>query len=201
MNILPYQKLLIGGGIGMMAFAAVSLGLNAYLAPDSQADTPPATMYLTETLADISQDDLLKDSEAVVIGTITKVHAFKAPSEIHEGNDEIYSDVTVAVEEYVVNTLGSQPTELTFRTRGGKTDKDSLTRPVLEPFEKGQRQLLFLRRHPDGHLIMVLDPFGRYTITEGTLGNSPKEARLLKTAFGAETLRVDEVKEKVKKHR
>jgi hypothetical protein len=137
----------------------------------------------------------------VVIGTITKVHAFKGPSEIHEGNTEVFSEITVAVEEYVVNTLGSQPTELTFRTRGGKTDKDSMIRGTMDPFEKGQRQLLFLRKHPDGHLILALDPFGRYTITEGTLGKSPKEARLLKTAFGAETLRVDEVKAKVKNHK
>jgi hypothetical protein len=48
---------------------------------------------------------------------------------------------------------------------------------------------------------MALDPFGRYTITEGTLGKSPKEACLLKTAFGAETLRLDDMKEKMKKHK
>jgi hypothetical protein len=103
------------------------------------------------------------------------------------------------VEEYLLNKTGTESGELTVRVLGGKAGDDEMIRESMEPFEKGQRVVLFLTKTDEGQLVLAADPQGRYTIQDEAVGNSKKEARLLKLVFGSEKFSLPDFKSKVKK--
>jgi hypothetical protein len=199
MNQISRKNSLIVGGLGTLILGAAAVMMWRMPVSDTHAESVPRQIIVHDTLAELSADELVKSSDIVVIGTVTKVQGLKGASHIRKGKEDIFSDVTVAVEEYVANTTGNQQAELTVRVLGGKAGSDEMIRESMEPFEKGQRVMLFLKKTPEGQFVLAADPQGRYTIQDERIGNSKKEARLLKLVFGTEKFTLSDLKSKVKK--
>ena len=199
LNQFSRKNLIIAAGLGTLMLSAAAIVLWRAPGIDTHAESVPRQIIVHDTLADLSADELVSSSDVIVIGTITKVQGVKSASHIRKGKEDIFSDVTVAVEEYVVNTTGNASPELTLRVLGGKAGADEMIRESMEPFEKGQRVMLFLKKTPEGQFVLAADPQGRYTIQDESVGNSKKEARLLKLVFGSEKFTLSDFKSKVKK--
>ena len=199
MNQFSRKNTLIAAGLGTLVVSAAGFLLWRTPVSDTHADSVPRQIIVHDTLAELSADQLVTSSDMVIIGTVAKVQGVKAASHIRKGKEDIFSDVTVAVEEYLVNATGNQPRELTLRVLGGKAGADEMIRESMEPFEKGQRVMLFLKKTPEGQFVLAADPQGRFTIQDERIGNSKKEARLLKLVFGSENFTLSDFKSKVKK--
>jgi hypothetical protein len=150
MNQFSRKNSIIVAGLSTLVLGAATFVLWRSQVSDTEADSGPKQIIVHDTLAELSADELVKSSDLVIIGTVTKVQGLKADSHIRKGKQDIFSDVTVAVEEYVANTTGNQQGELTVRVLGGKAGSDEMIRESMEPFEKGQRVMLFLKKTPEG---------------------------------------------------
>ena len=199
MNLIPHKNSIIAAALGTLIMLGAGYVLWRTRVSDTHADSVPMQTIVYDTLADLSAEELVQSSDMVVIGTVTHVKGFKAASHVRKGKEDILSDVTVAVEEYLVNTTGTESKDLTVRVLGGKAGADEMIRESMEPFEKGQRVMLFLTKTEEGQFVLAADPQGRYTIQDESVGKSKKEARLLKLVFGSEKFSLADFKSKVKK--
>jgi subtilase family serine protease len=94
------------------------------------------------TVVPIAADDLAREADAIVVGTVTAINSAWRPTE-----DRIVTYVTLSVDEVL---KGAPRTHLTIRQAGG-TIGDFEAWIVGSPeFEVGERVVLFLHRNDDG---------------------------------------------------
>jgi len=113
-------------------------------------------------------DDLTQEADVILIGEVTVITT-------HEGEDTIYRNVEVRVEENLKNPLNSS--EVVIRVLGGKIG-DRIAWVEDQPsFNINESVLVFLHEESGGSYTVVGGPQGKLTLAEGSAANE----------FGVET--------------
>jgi hypothetical protein len=193
-----HKKLIIVSGVGVAAVTtAVMLARSYQKATPPAAEQPLITEVHSMTLP-LTFEELMRETDTVIIGTVTSLKAAKVPSQVRPGREDIVSDATVQVEEYLLPTTGSQSSVITVRVLGGKIGHEELIVSASNTLAVGQQLLLFLRKSTPDLFVLSTDAHSQYVITNGTVGVSDQEKQVLKNIIGKETSSLDVVKEKVK---
>lgn len=108
------------------------------------------------TFLAMSQDELVHQSDAVVVGKVLEVESFR-----DESGRVIVSEAMIEVEETVV---GTAPSIAVVRTLGGTVDGYTVVAHGFPAFEPEDRVVVFLEEQQDGSSRVVGYRLGQYKV-------------------------------------
>lgn len=114
------------------------------------------------TFLAMSQDEMVAQSDAVVVGTVLKVESFRDVS-----GRVILSQAAVRVEETVV---GDAPSVVLVETFGGTVDGYTVIAHGFPEFRVDDRLVLFLQNDADGLARVVGYRLGEYRLVRNRAG-------------------------------
>lgn len=196
MAYLSQNKMIIAG-VGVLALTLLAVFVVKSSDTPTRDTNESQITYVHNSIAEMTKDELMKESDVVVVGQVKNIESVKVPSEFRKGKSDIFRNVTVAVEEYLVSPKNNASAEITVQVLGGKVGNEEMIVADANPYTIGQRVLFFLKKKGH-HFVLAADPHGRYMIQDGNVAHGMEEGALLKMTFGAETLPLDAVKEKVR---
>lgn len=161
--------------------ATTLIGLVVYYRswlPKTKETKEPITFYIGISVEEMDLDDLIRDSERIVIGTVDEVYPGRwstpngeSPSRATAMDFIIISDVNF----HVAQALKGNVDEVDIRIRefGGQAGQDSVIISASEHYDLGQKYLLFLIEDTGptadiepGHFIATGSAQGVYKIKE-----------------------------------
>ncbi len=112
---------------------------------DTASPEDAITINSNGLMAGASTEELINHSDAVVIGTVSKILAPKWCESLIEGNKSICTDVIITIDRYL---YGQPQTELiAVRIYGGQIDNTTVNVPeIMVSFDTGEEVLLLLER-------------------------------------------------------
>lgn len=150
----------------------------------------PLSGNADSSLIELSHEELSKNSDTIVIGTVKEILPSKwnsidgkKPSEnvTFSPHNVIYTDITINVDKYIKNPLSSK--EVRVRVEGGTVGNDTLKSDSEPSFEIGENVLLYLMKDdnpgtkdisPD-HFIVTGCLQGKYRLTDDGKAIRPDE--------------------------
>jgi hypothetical protein len=157
-----------------------------------------AAPALATTIVPLSEQAMIHDAVAVVIGHVQRIESHWDPA-----RRRIFTDITLAIDEVVKGELSV--TEVTIRQTGGRVGRLHSWIDGSPEFDRGEKVLVFLRRNPDGtlrvgHLFqgkfsIAIDPASGEEVAH-RLGD-PHGVHALGRSAGAAT-RLEELKARVR---
>lgn len=174
----------------------------------SSAKPERNTIKSDALLVKVTKDELLRESDMVVMGTVQNIESFKGASEIRPGKEDIYSNVTLRVDDYLYSPKPLFETNITVRALGGSFGGTTMTVTDGPAFDKDQRVIVFLKQHQesvtnkDGQAVtqiyytVVGWAQGKYTIENGVVGKG-NERMFVRDIFGQDTMTVTEFRNKI----
>lgn len=122
-----------------------------------------ATLPLgASTFVAMDKAELIANSEAVVQGTVLKVHSFWDPS-----GRIVMTEALVRVEETI---LGQAPSVVRVQTYGGDVDGFVVEAHGFPEFKVGQRMVLFLEPEKSGFTKVAGYQFGQFHVRRDKAG-------------------------------
>jgi hypothetical protein len=148
---------------------------------------PSANQQTIETSAimvKLSPQEITKQSDGVIVGTVKNLEIVKAPSNFRPGEEDIVTNAVITVEKYLYNPKSLSSSEITVQTIGGTIDNQTMTSEDSPNFEQGQRVVVFLRQEPNGTFIIYGGSQGKYTVNNGNVADNDKERDIFVSVFG-----------------
>jgi hypothetical protein len=165
-----------------IAVAIVTGGIAAvFIATKNQS--AKTTVQSDALLVKVTKEELLKESDAVVIGLVQDIQSFKAQSEIRPGKEDIFSNVTLQVNEYLYNPKNFAASQMVVRVLGGVVENTIMTVSDGPVFEKGEQVIVFLKQKDERIFVVVGWAQGKYTIDNGVIGKG-NEKIFVRDIFG-----------------
>lgn len=141
---------------------------------------------ISAILAKVTPEELIKGSDGVIIGTVKDLSVTKAPSNLRAGEQDIVTNVNIAVEKYLSNPKNLSLENITVQVVGGTIGKETMTAEDSPDFEVGQKVLVFLKQGSNGILTVYGWSQGKYTVVNDQISGSEKERDVFKSIFGRE---------------
>lgn len=157
------------------------------------------TIKSNALLTKVTKEELLSDSDIVVVGEVVDVQSFKAASEIRSGKEDIFSDVTLQINEYIYNPKNFSESRVVVRIIGGSVDGASMIVSDGPTFDRGERVVVFLKQNDNQQIFKVVGwTQGKYAIIDNIVGKDNIERMFIQNIFGRD-LTLDEFKKEVAK--
>ena len=153
------------------------------------------TIQSSAVLAKVTKAELLKESDAVVIGFVRSLQSFKGKSEIRPGKEDIFTNVSLEIKEYLYNPKNLSDSKIMVRVLGGTVGDTTMNVSESPIFTKGERVIVFLKQNPDRTFSVVGWVQGKYTIDNGTVGMGHEKV-FIRDIFG-HNLTVSEFKQEI----
>lgn len=179
--------------IAIAAVVIVGVGAGALYEPAQKT-----VIHSDALLAQVTKDELLRESDAIVIGTVQNTQSFKAASEIRPGKEDILTNVSIAVSEYVYNPKNLSAAQITVQVLGGDVGEEKMIVEDGPSFEKDQRIIAFLKQKDESTFTVVGWAQGKYTVQNGGAIGIGEEKAHIKNIFGRD-LTVEEFKREIAK--
>ncbi len=151
---------------------------------------------ISTILAKVTPEELINGSDGVIIGTVKDLRATKAPSNLLAGEQDIVTNVNIAVEKYLSNPKNLSLENITVQVAGGTIGKETMTAEESPDFEVGQKVLVFLKQGSNSVLTVYGWSQGKYVVVDDQIGGSEKERDVFKSIFGRE-LTITELEQKI----
>jgi hypothetical protein len=135
-------------------------------------------------LAKLTPEEIVKQSDGVILGTVEDLQVTKTPSNLQADGEDIVTNANISVEKYLYNPRNLQATDITVQTIGGTIGNVTMESSEAPTFEKGQRVIVFLRQKDDKIFTVFGWIQGKYTINNGNVADSGKEADIFSNVFG-----------------
>ncbi len=149
-------------------------------------------------LPQYNKEDLIQQSDVIVIAQVIKMESLVAPSKINEKG--IVTNVTLKVEEYLRNQSNISSEYITVQNIGGKIGEDSVYISGAASFTEGERVLIFLDTQEGGTFSVYGWMQGKYTLNESKIAVDEDEIARFKDIFGVE-LTIDELRNEINLHK
>jgi len=150
------------------------------------------TTMVGSIMAKLNSQELITQSDAIVVGTVQKTEVAKVPSVIQAGKDDIVTNATISVDKYLYNPKNLTSNEIVVQTIGGVIENQTMIAEDSPILGKGQRVVVFLRQAKDGVFIVFGGLQGKYSVNEdGTVG-SENERDVFINVFGRQ-MNLDEL--------
>lgn len=153
------------------------------------------TIQSDALLVKVTKEELLKESDVVVMGSIQDIQSFKAESEIRPGKEDIFSNVALQVGEYLYNPKNFSASQIVVRVLGGAVENMTMKVSDGPIFENGEQVIVFLKQKDKQVFTVVGWAQGKYTIDNGVVGKG-SEKTFVRDIFGRD-LTVDDFKKEV----
>ncbi|NTV22016.1 MAG: hypothetical protein HGB03_00395 [Candidatus Yonathbacteria bacterium] len=176
---MTIQKILIP----VMILVVVAVGI--FSAVSFGRQDQKVTIQSNASFAKVTKDELIQNSDALAIVTVENIKSFEDVSDIRPGKQDVFSDVTVVVNEYLYNPQKLTDSELVLRVLGGETEDTKMIVNGGASFEEGEQAAVFLKRKDDQVFEVVGWAQGKYTIKEDSIGQG-QEKVFMKDIFGKE---------------
>lgn len=144
----------------------------------------PVTIRSDALLVQMTAADLRKESDLAIVGTVIDTTSYRAASKIRPGKEDILTDATVSVGEFILNPQYISSTTIQVRALGGSVGDSSMTVEDAPVFHKGDKFFAFLRQAEPGVFEVVGWAQGKYGIdANGNLGVG-RERIFVRDVFG-----------------
>jgi len=147
---------------------------------------------VSSIMAKLSSQEIVSQSDGVVVGTVEKTDVIKAPSTIRVGKDDIVTKATISVEKYLFNPKNLTGNEIVIQTIGGTIGNQSMASDDTQVLKNGQRIVAFLRQTKDGTFTIFGGRQGEYTINEDGSVGAENERGIFTDVFGKQ-MNLDEL--------
>lgn len=155
------------------------------------------TIQSNVLLPEVTKKELLKESDIAIIGSVEGVRSFKAKSKIRPGKEDIFSDISLQVKEYLYNPKNLSSSRITVRVPGGTLGNTTMRVNGAPVFKNGEQVVVFLKQNQDQTFAVVGWAQGKYTIDNGIVGKG-NEKVFVKDIFGRDNLTINEFKKEIK---
>jgi hypothetical protein len=152
---------------------------------------------ISALLIKLSPEEITKQSDGVIIGTVKSLKTAKVQSNFRsEGEKDIVTNATIYVEKYLFNPQNLSGSEIVVQAVGGTIGNESMLAEDQPKFEKDQKVVVFLRKAKNGSYIAFGGPQGTYTIIGDEVAIGEKEQNFFNNVFGGK-MTLDELEKKI----
>lgn len=158
----------------------------------------PKTTYVSSILAEITPEDLVKQSSGIVLGKVEKTQAIKIPSKIRANKEDIVTIATVKVEKYLANSKNLSASYIDVQVLGGTVGNETMVAEDSPTFEQGEQAIIFLNEMDASinAFTVYAGAQGKFTIqADGSVGND-KERVYFEKVFGKDMI-LKELEDKI----
>ena len=170
---------------------ALSLGVLATLAIAAKIYKPfsfkgeQKNIALHSLLMQLNKNQLLGLTNAVVLGKVTNTKSFTVPSEVLEGEKEVRTEVTIAIDSFLYNPQNLSLKEMKILERGGETEEVKMIVEDLAPFQKDHTYIVFLYQPEKSNAYSSLGLQGVFEVEEDkSIGVGETQKQVLLDIFG-----------------
>ncbi len=152
----------------------------------SNDSNEPVTFSVSGALVALNNEELISNSDTIVIGTVKEILPSKYGDRFSKDTDfgpdhVIYTDIIISVDEYLKNPLSSN--EVRVRVAGGTIGNDTLIMEEEASFKTGEKVLLYLAKDTSHatqdigpeHFVVTGCLQGKYTLTDDGKAIRPDE--------------------------
>ncbi len=185
-NIIKYGIFLVGT-LSLLTLDGLALSNSSndsiLLSNDSNE---PVTISVSGSLVALNHEELISNSDTIVIGTVKEILPSKYGDRFSKDTDfgpdhVIYTDIIISVDEYLKNPLSSN--EVRVRVAGGTIGNDTLIMEEEASFKTGEKVLLYLTKDTSHatqdigpeHFVVTGCLQGKYTLTDDGKAIRPDE--------------------------
>ncbi len=155
------------------------------------------SVIMMVSLIELSPEEIIKQSDGVIIGTVKGLKTVKAQSSFSgEGENDIVTNATISVEKYLFNPQNLDSSEIVVQTFGGTIGNETMFTEDEPKFEKDQHVIIFLRQAQNGFYIVFGYSQGAYTINGNEVAIGEKEQNTFNNVFGGK-MTLDELENKI----
>lgn len=141
---------------------------------------------VSAVLAKVTPEEIVKQSDGIIIGTVESLQVTKAPSDLRANEEDIVTNVDILVERYLFNPKNLSLSKITVQTIGGTIDDKTIIAEDSPIFQKGDKVVVFLHQKNDATFTVYGWSQGKYTILDDRLANNQNEQDIFKSIFGKE---------------
>lgn len=131
-------------------------------------------------------EEIVKQSDGIIIGTVESLQVVKAPSDLRTNEDDIVTNANILVEKYLFNPKNLSLPKVTVQTIGGTIDNKTMISEDSPIFQKGEKVIVFLHQKNDTTFTVYGWSQGKYTILNDKLADNQNERDIFKSIFGKE---------------
>ncbi len=185
-NIIKYGIFLVGT-LSLLTLNGLALSNSSndsiQLSNDSNE---PVTISVSGSLVELNHEELISNSDTIVIGTVKEILPSKYGDRFSKDTDfgpdhVIYTDIIISVDEYLKNPLSSN--EVRVRVAGGTIGSDNMSTDYEPSFKAGEKVLLYLAKDTSHatqdigpeHFVVTGCLQGKYTLTDDGKAIRPDE--------------------------
>ncbi len=155
------------------------------------------TTKVDTVLAKVTSKDMVKDSDAVILGTVNGLKTTIAASNLRPEEKDIVTDVSISVEKYLSNSKNISAKEVVVRVLGGTIGNKTMISENSPVFENGQRVVVFLKKGDNDIFTVYGWAQGKYTVDDSNIASLGKENDIFKGIFG-KNMTLNEFEEEIK---
>ena len=156
----------------LIAVVTLVIGVGSVIGLNYFSSNEPRTIYLSNVLIELTPDQIVKESQGVVLGLVENVEVIKAASQLRLGEEDILTKATVKVEKFL-KTPGNLPNSTSIievEVIGGTIGNETMVGEDFPTLEKGERVIVFL-----GPKDTNTDAFTVYAGVQGKFSIQPND--------------------------
>jgi hypothetical protein len=154
------------------------------------------SMIISAILVKLSPEEITKQSDEIIVGTVKSLQTVKAPSNFRAGEEDIVTNAVISVEKYLFNPKDLSSSEITVQTVGGTIGDQTMIMEDSPTFKEGQRVVVFLRQGKNNTFIVFGGPQGKYTVNNGNMADNEQERDVFNGVFGKQ-MTLDEFEKQI----
>jgi hypothetical protein len=165
----------------LLSLVVGSVGIYAYVQKSKQ----PVITQGSASFPELKKEELIQQSDTIVVGQVQNLNSVKVPSEIRKGEEDIITNVTLKVEKYLRNYSDTSSQEITVQTLGGTIGNSTMDIEGAASFTQGEHVIVFLKKKNIDVFTIYGWAQGKYSIdTQGKVGVGEQELSYFRNIFG-----------------
>lgn len=151
-----------------------------------QKSKQPVVVQGNASFPEIKKEEIIQQSDTIVIAQVKSQNSFKAPSEIRENNEDVITNVTLSIEKYLRNYNNNSFQEIIVQTLGGTVENLTMNFEGTPTFKDGERVIVFLKKKNNNVFTVYGWAQGKYSISsDGEVGMGEQELSYFQNVFGS----------------
>lgn len=174
----------------LIALFAVVAGIGSVAVFNHRDLKEPKISYVSNAFIELTPDEIVKQSNGIVLGSVENIQVIKANSRIRSGEEDILTKVTIKVEKYLSNPKEfsgdlAAPT-IDVEVIGGTFGNETMVSDGSPTFEKGERVAVFLGPEDTNTnaFTVYAGPQGKFSVLENNIIGNEKEKVFVNKLFG-----------------
>jgi len=168
-------------------FAIFAIGLSVFIILYAfKKPIEKTTIHINAILPQISQEELINQSDGVIVGIVKDLKVLKTSSSVRPNEEDIVTNATIVVEKYISNPKNLSDKEITVQTIGGTIGNETMTAEESPTFKIGEKVIVALKKRNDSNNVFTIYgwAFGKYTVDSNDNIGNEKESVYFNTVFG-----------------